>query len=82
MATITITIPDEVLPDLVEALTEGHYEEVDPDGQPNPQSKGSYARRRIINFLKAQYKQYKVNQLDRNAVLAQAEIDMDSVTIE
>ena len=63
MATITLTIADAIMPDLVDALCiAGGYQasSTSPDGTvtPNPMTKGQYAKHVLVMSLKARYRDY------------------------
>jgi hypothetical protein len=53
MAQITISIPDAVLPRVLDAMASAYgYSATLPDGSPNPQSKAQFARQQLANFVK------------------------------
>jgi hypothetical protein len=50
MAQITLTIPNAVLQDVLDALAEG-YQPVLPDGSDNPQTRVQFAKEQIRVFI-------------------------------
>ena len=67
MAEFTFTIPDQYVPDLIEAFGDKfNYPEtiqdpnkIGPSGIPNPQSKSDFAKEKIKDFIKRTYIEYK-----------------------
>lgn len=53
MATMTMTIPDAMLPRVVAAFAATHgYRATLPNGDPNPQTPAQFARAQVANFIK------------------------------
>lgn len=68
MATLTMTIPDEVLPDLIDALAI-------PNGWTSTQAsgpKGDFAKAVIRAWLRTQVREWRVNQARVDAAAAEA----------
>jgi len=58
MAQLTITIPDAKVDAVLNALSErfGYKETI--GGEPNPQSKASFVKEKLINYLKSNYREH------------------------
>jgi hypothetical protein len=52
MAQIQITIPDAVLPRVVDAFAATYGYQPTIDGAPNPETKAAFAKRQVIAFIK------------------------------
>lgn len=61
MATITLTIGNGTLTDLINAFGET-YQATLPDGTPNPQTKVQFAKEQVRQMLKSQVIEYKKRQ--------------------
>ena len=76
MATITITIPDEHLTRAIDAIAGsfGYRELI--DGEPNPETKAQYSRRKIATALRHRILAYEQEQARTAAGGGIAEIDI------
>jgi hypothetical protein len=61
MATITVTIPDPVAPRVIDALSIGMGYQTTIDGNPNPETKGAFAKRQLILWVMAVVKNYEAS---------------------
>jgi hypothetical protein len=63
MATISVTVPDAVLPELVDALCQryGYQANILVDGvsTPNPETRNAFARRQLSVWLEGELKRYR-----------------------
>ena len=63
MAVIQLTVPDALLPTVVEALsTAGGYSSTLPDGTPNPQTAAQFAKAQIIAYVKQVVKNHEAQK--------------------
>lgn len=70
MATLSITIPNEIAVRVNDAIA-GMYGYQDTiDGEPNPQTKAQFSKQQVINFLKETVKAYEANLASEAARLA------------
>lgn len=70
MASITITVPNDKVVELTNALgyqTEVHWE-------PNPQTRGDFAKMVITSFLKKAYRDYKRREAE--SLIQSVDIDI------
>jgi len=88
-ASMTITVPDSVVQDVIQAFcTNYNYQETiqGSDGQdiPNPESKAAFTRRAIREYVKNVYFKYKVDQLEaiRKQTLKDAEEAVSGVDVQ
>jgi hypothetical protein len=89
-ASMTITVPDEVAPQVINAFaTLYNYQatiDTDENGDdiPNPESKAAFTRRMIREYVKNVYKAYKVAELEaqRQQVVSDAENDVSGVDVQ
>lgn len=83
--TITITIPDNRKSDLVDAFAElYHYQAIDDEGDPNPQSKNEFALAQVEAFIKNVYISYKAKgaEATRQELIATATNNISGATVE
>ena len=94
MADLIFTIPDEYIPDLLEAFADkyGYQDEIeDPEATPkqgtvmipNPQTKAEFARAVIVQLIKDTYIRYKAKvdaQTAVDAAAVDARTDADNFT--
>lgn len=91
MAEFTFTIPDQYVPDLIEAFADRFKypetiqdpNETGPSGIPNPQSKADFAKEKIRDFIKRTYIEYKAKVNAETAIqlgLDAAVADADNIT--
>lgn len=86
MATMTLTVPDPIVQDVVDAFADayGYQAEID-DGEgnqiPNPETDIQFAKRMIREYVKNVYKghQAKLFEAGRQAVLDTADDDVAGV---
>lgn len=66
MATLTFTVPDDKLPELVDALCAlpPPYSATLPNGTANPETRGQFARQRVIGYMKAVVISYRRQQAE------------------
>lgn len=69
MATLTFTVPDAALPELIDALCAlpPPYQATLPDGSPNPMTRAVFARNRVIQYLKQMTMLYRRRQAEATA---------------
>jgi hypothetical protein len=78
MAEIKITIPDALLPRVINGLAAFYGYQVIIDGQPNPQTKGQFAKAQLIEHVKHCVKQVETDEAVNTARVTKAtEIEND-----
>lgn len=82
MANITIQIPDNLLPRVVNGLATFYgYKDTLEDGTPNTQTKGQFAKAQLIEHIKHCVKQVETDEAVNTARLAkQTEVE-SSITL-
>lgn len=76
MANITIQIPDALLPRVINGLASFYGYQAEIDGQPNPQTKGQFAKMQLIEHIKHCVKTVETDGAVNAARLAkQAEVE-------
>lgn len=88
MAKMTLTIPDEIVQDVVDAFCGSYKYQPEVEGEEkvdgetvmilNPESKVAFSKRMIREYVKAIYTSYQANQYEagRQAVVDAAETDV------
>jgi hypothetical protein len=59
MPTISLTLSDKALGELVDALCEFYGYQAEIDGQPNPEARAHFARRMLLNWMKEHVLRYR-----------------------
>lgn len=92
MAQFIITIPNDIVVRVVNAISSNHnYKETledpdDPDGPgiPNPESRGDFSKRMVRRWIKQHVVAYEANNaggIARESTSFQADADTDTVTV-
>ena len=83
MASITITIPDVVMPRVVVGLCgQGNYQAV-IDGVPNPETKGQFAKRYVLEWIRREvvgWESRVAQDVARESAVAQTETDLEDMS--
>lgn len=81
MATITITIADTDLPNVISAFTKAYsYEAILKDGTTNPITAAEFTKNHIARFVKEMTEAYLINQATATAA-ATAETQASTISI-
>lgn len=76
MAVISINIPDNLLPRVINGLASFYGYQAEIDGQPNPQTKGQFAKKQLIAHIIHCIKTVETDEAVNAARLAkQAEVE-------
>ena len=62
MAELKVTIPNDKLQDVIDAFCFNYKYQDIIDELPNPQTKAQFAKAKLIEFVKDNFKAYKANQ--------------------
>lgn len=74
MATITITIPDNITPRVINGFARRYnYSPTLEDGSPNPETKAQFAKRKVIEFIKQAVREAEVQDASNTAASAAAQ---------
>lgn len=82
MATISFTIPDAVMPRVIDALCGAYgYRDLLPGGVPNPLSRPQYAREQVRLFIQAAVRAWEAQQASDAAASAARDKAIAEVTV-
>jgi len=79
MAQITITIPDAILPRVINGFARRYnYSPILEDGSSNPETKAQFAKRKLIEFIKSAVREAEIQDAtNAAATTAAASVDTD-----
>lgn len=68
MATITVTIPNAILPRVIDGMAYHHgYAPTLENGDPNPETKAQFAQRKVREFIKQSVRDAEIEQARNTA---------------
>ena len=80
---LTLTVPDAIKGDVINAFAYTYKYQDTIDGQPNPQTKAQFAKEIIKQFIREVYKKYKVDtQLNQQTLIDQADTASTGVGVQ
>ena len=83
MAQVTLTIPDEIAPRVLDAVCSRHgYQATLPNGDPNPQTQINFAKQVIYDFLKRTVRVYEISLAEQAASAAASNAVNNDINFE
>jgi hypothetical protein len=80
---LTLTVPDAIKTDVINAFAYAYKYQDTINGQPNPQTKAQFAKEIIKQFIREVYKKYKVEtQLNQDTLIQQADTASTGIGVQ